>query len=112
MSKRSSHVFTLRLRNPETYRMLKLAAKQRRVSMNDIAQEALEEYLNAEASTLEEQLSEALDIVRQYTSQDQDRDIAAFAHAEVSEKDPLRSTGVTPDDDPFGVRDAFVRSVE
>ena len=112
MSNTTVRVFTLRLRNPETYRMLKLAAEHRKVSMNDIAQEALEQHLKVEASTLDEQLSQALEIVRRYTSQDRERDIAAFARAEVSEEDPLRSTQVTPDDDPFGVRDAFVRSVE
>src|SRR5207245_3900165 len=112
MSKTTAHVFTLLLRNPETYQMLKLAAELRKVSMNAIAQEALEEHLKLDASTLEERLSRALDIVHRYTSQDQEHDIAEFARAEVSEEDPLRVTQVTPDDDPFGVRGAFVRSVE
>jgi|SRR5947209_3067261 len=112
MSNKTVRVFTLRLRNPETYRMLKLAAEHRKISMNDVAQEALEEHLRHEASALEKQLNQALDIVLRYTSQDQEHDIARFAHAEASEEDPLRSTQATPDDDPFGVRDAFVRSVE
>jgi hypothetical protein len=112
MSDKPSHTFTLRLRNPETYRLLKLVAQHRKVSMNDIAQEAIEEHLKLEASTLEDRLSKALDIVRRYTNQDRERDIEAFAHAEVSEEDPLRSTRMTPNDDPLGVRDAFVRSVE
>jgi U3 small nucleolar ribonucleoprotein component len=112
MRNSSIRVFTLRLRNPETYRMLKLAAEHRKVSMNEVAQEALEAHLRMEASTLEEQLRQALEIVHRYTSEDQERDIAEVAHAEVSEEDPLQATRVMPDDDPFGVRDAFVRTLE
>jgi hypothetical protein len=112
MGSKTTRVFTLRLRNPETYRMLKLAAEHRNVSMNDIAQEALEEHLRVEAATLADQLEQALEIIQQYADQDSRRDIAAFARAEVTETDPLRSTKITPDDDPFGVRDAFVRSLE
>ena len=105
-------VFTLRFHNPQTYRMLRLIAEQRRVSMNDLAEEALEEHLSREAIAIEDRLGAALDIVRQYRSEHLKRDIEAFAHAEVTEEDPLQSRGVMPGEDRFGVRKAFVRSVE
>ena len=79
--------------------MLKLIAEQRQVSMNDIAEEALEEHLKREAIAVEDRLSRALDIVRRYRSEDVQRDIAAFAHAEVTEEDPLRSTGIRSGED-------------
>jgi hypothetical protein len=107
-----TQAFTLRIRNPETYRMLKLAAEQRRVSMNDVVQEALEEHLRDEAAVLEDKLCRALEIIHGYTSADRERDFKAFVRAEVTLEDPVRSTRRATDDDRFGVRDAFVRTVE
>lgn len=80
--------------------------------MNDIAEEALQAHLQGELVTIEEQLHAAFTVIQQYRREDLDRDIDAFAHAEMTENDPLRSTGVIRDTDPFGVRRAFVHSVE
>jgi hypothetical protein len=88
-------------------------AEQRGMSMNDIVQEALEAYLRRETASTEERLRAALKIVQEYRSEeDLERYAKAFARAEVTEEDPLRATRVEQPEDGFGIRKAFVRSME
>jgi hypothetical protein len=103
----------LRFDNPQTYRVLRLVAEQRGMSMNDIVQEALEAYLREETASTEERLRAALKIVQEYRAEEQLELYAkAFARAEVTEEDPMRATRVEQPEDRFGIRKAFVRSME
>jgi hypothetical protein len=46
-----------------------------------------------------------------WTAEDARRDAEAFAEAEVTERDPLRSTMRAADEDPFGIAAAFGSSL-
>lgn len=104
--------FTVRFSNPDTYRMLQLVADERKMSMNALVQEAVEELLNREATVVETRLNAALDVVRRYQSSELEKYAAAFARAEVTEEDPVRTTSTSSQEDYLGVRKAFTRPVE
>jgi hypothetical protein len=109
MSKTSTK-FTLRFRNPETHKLFGLVADRYGVSMNQLAEDMLERELRAAALVLELDLSETLDLPREYSRDEHlERAIEEFAEAEGRERDPLRARlAETPTTrDAHGVFEAF-----
>lgn len=105
--------FTLRFRKEATHRALRLTAELLGVSMNELAEAAIEHELAVVGADLEERLARTAALLRSYRGEGIDDDIEAFARAEVSIEDPLRSrrAGSKHDDD-LGVGAAFARPVE
>lgn len=102
---------TIRLREEHLYRLLKLLAKQRGISMNRLVEEVLARELELEAALTEERLEHTLAMLRTYRAKP-DQLAQKFAEAEVAEEDPLRSEPVAgsnePDAaDPLGVLGGF-----
>jgi hypothetical protein len=102
--------FTLRFRNPKTHEVLGLVAERYGVSKNQLAEEMLERELQAAALLLELDLSETLDVLRDYNRGERlDQAIEEIAEAEAYEEDPLKARMVhAPGSyDAHGVLDAF-----
>lgn len=108
-------VFTLRFRDEETHRTLRLTAELLGVSMNELAEQAIARELARMGADLEERLRRTADRLGRYRAgeieRDIERDIDDFAQAEVTESDPLRSRRM-PAEDPLGVSALFARPVE
>lgn len=103
--------FTLRFRNAETHRALRLTAELLGVSMNELAESAIAHELAILGAELEEKLSRAADLLKSYRGQGLEEDIEAFAQAEVSVEDPLRALRQV-EDDVYGIGALFARPVE
>jgi len=108
-------VLTLRFHHKATHTRLKKVAGLVGVSMNDIAEVAIERELDFLAADLEDELLETVDALRSWTYTDEQlaADIAAFSEGEAHERDPLRAT-IAPANtaDSAGVRDIFADTVE
>ena len=61
------------------------------VSMNELAERAIEHELAVVGSELEEKLRETVELLGRFRERDFEADAEAFARAEVEEDDPLRS---------------------
>jgi hypothetical protein len=84
--------FTLRFRNARTHEMLGVLAERWGMSRNQLAEEMLERELQAAALLLEQDLTGTLEALRNYRRGEHlDGAIAAFAHAEAYEDDPVRA---------------------
>lgn len=108
-------VLTLRFHNTRTHTRLKKVAGLVGVSMNDIAEVAIERELDFLAADLEDELLETVDALRswRYTDEQLTVDIAAFSEGEAHERDPLQATMAPPNSaDAVGVRDIFADTVE
>lgn len=103
--------FTLRFRRPGTHRALRHAADELGVSMNELAERAIEHELAAIGSELEEKLRRTVELLGTYRG-DMESDAEAFARAEVAEDDPLRSRAAAGRTDPLGVGAAFADPLE
>lgn len=77
------------------------------MSMNELAERAIEHELAVIGAELEDKLRETVELLRTYRGRGIEADAAAVAEAEVSEDDPLRSRAVTGWSDPLGVGAAF-----
>lgn len=108
----SRPAFTLRFRHPSTHRALRHAAEELGVSMNELAERAIEHELAVIGSRLEEKLRRTVELLGSYRGEGRERDAEAFARAEVTEEDPLRSRAVSSQSDPLNVGAAFADSVE
>jgi hypothetical protein len=90
--------FTLRFRNDRTHRALKLAAQELGVSMSELAERAIEHELARLADSLEDRFRRTVELLRscevQRGSDSYQAEIEAYAHAEVTEDDPLRARAV------------------
>ncbi len=78
--------------------------------MNELAEAAIEHELAYVGADLEQKLTRAAELLRSYRD-DSERDIEAFARAEVTVGDPLRSRQATLEDT-YGVGALFARSLE
>jgi hypothetical protein len=103
--------FTLRFRNEATHRSLRLTARALGVSMNELAETAIEHELALLGADLEQKLARTVALLRSYRQADSEDDIAAFARAEVEADDPLRSRQVTIED-ACEIGGLFARSLE
>jgi hypothetical protein len=104
--------FTLRFRQASTHRALRHAADELGVSMSELAERAIEHELAVIRSELEEKLRRTIELLGSYRQEDLAADVEAFAHAEVTEDDPLRSRAAPSRIDPLGVGAAFADPVE
>lgn len=103
--------FTLRFRNEATHRTLRLAAHALGVSMNELAETAIEHELALLGADLEQKLSRTAELLRSYRGTSAEADVEAFARAEVSVEDPLESRQATIED-ACGIGALFARSLE
>ena len=103
--------FTLRFRNEATHRTLRLTAHALGVSMNELAETAIEHELAVIGADLEQKLTRVAELLRSYRDTDVEDDIEAFARAEVTIDDPLQSRQATLED-AYGVGALFARSLE
>lgn len=108
----SRPAFTLRFRRERTHRALRHAAEELGVSMNELAERAIEHELAVIGAELEDKLRETVELLRPYRGAGMEADAEAFAEAELTEEDPLRSRAVTGWSDPLGVGAAFADPVE
>lgn len=108
----SRPAFTLRFRRERTHRALRHAAEQLGVSMNELAERAIEHELAVVGSELEQKLRQTLDLLGPYRRKGLKADIAAFARAEVTEDDPLRAVAAENRADSLGVGAAFADPVD
>lgn len=79
---------TVRL-SPALHRQLKFTSETLGISMNSLAETALEKELRIRAGELEEELEQLLSTLQTYTAEDLEADIEAFAESEVGEHDPI-----------------------
>ena len=108
----SRRAFTLRFRDERTHRALQHAARELGMSMNELAERAIEHELAAVGAELEERLRRTVRLLGSYRAADRMADARDFARAEVEEDDPLRSRAAEPFDDPVGVGAVFADPVE
>ncbi len=78
--------------------------------MNDLAESAIEHELALLGADLEQKLTRAAELLGSYRD-DIERDVTAFARAEVEVEDPLRSHHAALED-AYGVGALFAGSVE
>jgi hypothetical protein len=112
---RPSSAFTLRFHNPDTHRLLRLTAEAMNRSMNEIAEEAVSEYLAHESRALEERLRETADLLREWRGEGVEAVVRAFASGEIEHEDPLRARRAELGEataDPLDIGSLFARSVE
>jgi hypothetical protein len=102
----SKSSFPLRFHDELTLRVLKLVAKERRVSVNALIEEMVERELPREVELVESDLTGTLDALRAYKGKFED-DWAAFAKAEGAVEDPVKATQVDPATDPLGINAVF-----
>lgn len=108
----SKRAFTLRFHDERTHRALRHAAEELGVSMNELAERAIEHELAVVGAEIEEKLRRTVRLLGSYRGRGREADVEAFARAEVEEDDPLRSRAAKPLDDPVGVGAVFADSVE
>jgi hypothetical protein len=115
MAEESSYGMVLRFRNPETRHSLQRTAEALGVSVDELAEAAIQQELTALAGNLEPELQS---LVERLGSLDEDpdperdiRDIEDFARAEVTFEDPLRARRVRAED-AYGIGAAFARRLE
>jgi hypothetical protein len=83
--------FTLRFEEETTHQALRLCAGELGVSMSSLAESLIAQQLRVVAANLADQLSETLTALRSYHGEGADKDLAAFAAAEVDEEDPIQT---------------------
>lgn len=103
--------FTLRFRKEATHRTLRLTAHALGVSMNELAEAAIEHELAFLGADLEKRLTRTAELLRSYRDAGVEKDVEAFAHAEVTVDDPLQSRRATIED-ACGIGALFARSME
>lgn len=94
----SRAALTLHFHNDETLRNLERAAEALGVSMDDLAEVAIERELAAIGTGLEGRLARALERLKTYGPADLERDIRAFAQSEVEIADSLQARRIESPD--------------
>ncbi|HKI02952.1 MAG TPA: hypothetical protein VKK31_13335 [Thermoanaerobaculia bacterium] len=102
---------TLHFHNHETLRHLERAAEALGVSMNELAEAAIERELAVVGASLEGKLARSLERLKSYGPADLDLDIRAFARSEVELEDPLQARRVELAD-AYGIGALFGDPVE
>jgi hypothetical protein len=105
----TSSKFTLRFQSKETHELLRTVADRFEMSMNALIEEMISRELQAFGLSIEQDLYGTLELIQRYRGEDAQAGLDAFASAEVSEDDPLRSHMSTRSQatDAFGVAAAF-----
>ncbi len=99
-------VFPLRFENERTRELLRVIAKRRHTSMNQLAEEMIARELQVLALGLESSLSRTIELLRSYRGEGRAEAWAAFADAE-GLPEPIAARRTQADEDPFGVARAF-----
>ena len=110
------NVFPLRFDEDATRRALKEVADQTGVSMNRLAQDAIAVQMHFATRVLEDRMQHVIEELKGYRGEWSDREIRAFARAEVEHPDPVEGRMVEeeqgPESDPFGTVVRLADSVE
>jgi hypothetical protein len=107
----SRTALTLHFHSEETLGNLERTAKTLGVSMDDLAEVAIERELAAVGAGLEGRLTRVLERLKSYNPADLDRDIRAFAQSEVEIEDPLQARRIESAD-AYGIGALFGDPVE
>src|SRR3954464_6317285 len=107
----SRAALTLHFHNDETLHNLERTAEALGVSMDDLAEVAIERELAAVGAGREGRLTRTLERIKSYSPADLDRDIRAFAQSEAENEDPLRARRIESSD-AYGIGALFGDSVE
>jgi hypothetical protein len=110
MAEESSYGMVLRFRNPETRRSLQRMAEALGVSVDELAEAAIQQEMTALAGNLEPNLQSLVEMLGS-AEENPERDAEDFARAEVTFEDPLRARRVRAED-AYGIGAAFARRVE
>jgi len=110
MAKESSYGMLLHFRNPETRRSLQRTAEALGVSVDELAEAAIQQEMTALAGNLEPNLQSLVELLGSF-EEDPERDAEDFARAEVTFEDPLRARRARAED-AYGIGAAFARRVE
>lgn len=102
---------TLHFRNLETLRDLKRAADALGVTIDQLAEAAIERELAVVGAGLEGRLSRALERLGSYGPEKLGPDIAAFARSEAEIDDPLQARRIE-ESDAYGIGEMFGDSLE
>lgn len=105
----ASPKFTLRFQREETHELLRTVADRFGMSMNALVEEMISRELQAFGLSIEQDLYGTLELIQRHRGEDTQAALDAFARAEVSEDDPMRSHMATRSQagDAFGVVEAF-----
>lgn len=107
----SRAALTLHFHNEETLRSLERVAESLGISADELAEAAIERELAAVGAGLDTKLTRALERLKSYGPEDQDRDIQELARSEVEVEDPLQARRVESTD-PYGIGALFGHPVE
>lgn len=107
-SKDPRPAFTLRFRDPQTHRALRMAADLLGVSMSELAERMIESELTVIGADLERRLVRTAEALRGLRSSSFESDIDEIARAETTAEDPVQARRVARRD-PYGVGDVFAR---
>ena len=94
----SRAALTVHFHNDETLRNLELTAKALGVSVDDLAEVAIERELAAVGAGLEGRLARSLERLKSHSPADLERDIRDFAQSEVEMEDPLQARRIESPD--------------
>lgn len=100
--------FPVRFSNPETREHLRVVAEELGISMNRLAEEAIERELAALSLALESEMTAAIERLRSLRSRDIEASLDAWAAAE-GQADPIAASMRLATDDPLGIAAAFGR---
>lgn len=81
----SRKAFTLRFRNERTHQALQHAAEELGISMNELAERAIEHELAVVGAEIEEKLRRTVRLLGSYRADDRAADAKEFARAKVEE---------------------------
>ena len=105
-----SYGMVLHFRDPETRRGLQRTAEALGVSVDELAEAAIQQELTALAGNLEPSLQRIVELLGSF-EEDAEHDAEGFARAEVTFEDPLRARRARAED-AYGIGAAFARRVE
>jgi hypothetical protein len=101
----------LQFRNAETHSQLRHMAETLGVSMNELAEIAIQQELAAMEGGLERKLEGILERLRSFQREDPARAADEFSRSEVTYKDPLQARRAGAED-AYGIGAAFARRLE
>lgn len=107
----SRAAFTVHFHRDETLRNLERTAEALGVSVDELAEVAIERELAAVGAGLEGRLTRSLERLKSYGKADLERDIRDFARSEVEMEDPLQARRIESPD-AFGIGALFGDPVE
>jgi hypothetical protein len=107
----SRAALTVHFHRDETLRNLERAAEALGVSVDELAEVAIERELAAVGAGLEGRLTRSLERLRSYSPADLERDIRDFAQSEVEIEDPLQAHRIESPD-AYGIGALFGDPVE